>query len=179
MVSPIRTGAFVPTTNVWDVSQIYNIDVTSPQFKELLIRLYQNINNIALTLNTKDTGYYLTDSLVNSQMFFPNPIYNSSTAENPGYRQVLRIVIDFGALPNTGTKSMPHNITINSATTFTRIYGTASDTTNLEYIPLPYSSASGTSNIELFVDSTNVNIITASNRSTFTTTYIVLEYIVN
>jgi hypothetical protein len=40
MAQNVTSGIFVPTTNVWDVSQIYEIDVTSPQFKELLVRLY-------------------------------------------------------------------------------------------------------------------------------------------
>ena len=179
MAQNVTSGIFVPTTNVWDVSQIYEIDVTSPQFKELLVRLYQNINNISVALNLKDSGYYITESFVNSQLFFPNPIYNSSTVATPGYRQVFRIVINFGALPNAGTKSVPHNIIVNSQYTFTRIYGTASDTTGFNYIPLPYASASGTDNIELFVDGTNVTVITTTNRSNFNVTYIVLEYITN
>lgn len=179
MAQNVTSGIFVPTTNVWDVSQIYEIDVTSPQFKELLVRLYQNINNISVALNLKDSGYYITESFVNSQLFFPNPIYNSSTAVTPGYRQVFRIVINFGALPNAGTKSVPQNIIVNSQYTFARIYGTASDTTGFNYIPLPYASASGTDNIELSVDATNVTVITTTNRSNFNVTYIVLEYITN
>lgn len=179
MADPIKSGIFVPTTNVWDVSQIYEIDVTSPQFKELLVRLYQNLNNISLALNLKDSGYYITDSFVNGQLFFPNPTYNSSTSITPGYRQVLRQTINFGALPNTTTKSINHNIPINSQYTFCRIYGCASDTSGLNYIPLPYASASGTDNIELNVDSTNVNVTTASNRTNFNITYIIIEYITN
>jgi hypothetical protein len=35
-------GMFIPTTQVWDVSEIYSTEVTSPAFKELLVRLYQN-----------------------------------------------------------------------------------------------------------------------------------------
>ena len=44
---PTSNGAYVVTTNVWDVSQLYSIDVKSPEFQELLVRLYQNVNNIA------------------------------------------------------------------------------------------------------------------------------------
>lgn len=179
MVQNVTSGIFVPTTNVWDVSQIYEIDVTSPQFKELLVRLYQNINNISVALNLKDSGYYITDSFVNSQLFFPNPAYNSSTSVNPGYRQVFRIVINFGALPNATTKSVPHNLDVNTQYTFTRIYGVASDTTSFNYIPLPYASASGTDNIELSVDSTNVTVATTSDRTNFNVCYIILEYITN
>lgn len=177
MANPIFSGAFVPTTNVWDVSQLYEIDINSPAFKELLVRLYQNINNIALVLNLKDTGYYLNQPFVNGQLYFPNPAYNSSTPLDPGYRQVWRLVINFGVLPNTGTKSVAHGLTINSGVTFTRIYATASDTTGFNYIPIPYASATGTTNIELSVDATNVTITTASNRSNFNICYVILEYL--
>lgn len=169
-------GAFIPTTNVWDVGQLYQVDVTSPQFKELLVRLYQNVNNIATILNLKDTGYYTTQEFVNGQSFFPNPSLNSSTDTVATYRQVFRTTVNFGALPNAGTKSVPHNIAITAGFTFTRIYGAASDTTGLTYIPLPFVDAAG-NNIELNVDATNVNIVTTSDRTNYTVCYVVVEYI--
>jgi hypothetical protein len=42
---------------------------------------------------------------------------------------------------------------------------------------LPYASPTDADNIELSVDVTNVSITTGSDRTGFTTTYIVLEYI--
>lgn len=177
MANAIRSGLFVPTTNVWDVQQLYDVDVTSPAFKELLVRLYQNINNISTALNIKDSGYYITDEFVNGQLFFPNPIYNSSTAEDPGFRQVWRLVINFGALLNTAPKSVPHNLTINKGVTFTRIYATASDTTGFNYIPIPYVSLSGGEDIILDVNATDVVITTTSDRTNFNVCYVVLEYL--
>lgn len=177
MPNEVPSGLFVPTTNVWDVQQLYEVDVTSPAFIELLVRLYQNINNIATALNIKDSGYYITQEFVNGQLFFPNPLLNSSTAQEAGFRQVWRLVIDFGALPNTAAKSVPHNLIINSGVTFTRIYGAASDTTGFNYIPLPYASVSGIDDIQLDVDATNVIITTASNRTNFNVCYVVLEYL--
>lgn len=170
-------GAFVPTTNIWDVGQLQDVDVNSPEFKELLVRLYQNLNLMALVLNVKDTGYYVTNELVNGQLFFPNPNLNSTTTSTATFRQAFRILVNFGVLPNTGTKSIPHNIPILPTTTFTRIYATASDNTGNNFIPIPYASASGTSNIELSVNATDVTITTASNRSNFTTCYVVLEFL--
>ncbi len=172
-----NVGLFVPTTNIWDVSELYQIDVKSPEFIELLVRLYQNLNRMSTALNLKDSGYYDILQFVNGQLFFPNPANNSSTQANPAFRQVLRMVVNFGALPNTGTKSVAHTIPITKAYTFTRIYGAASDTTGLNYIPLPYASPVLVNNIELRVDATNVTIITGSNRSNFNITYVILEYI--
>lgn len=185
MANPLvsNAGSFVPTTNIWDTQQLYDVDINSAEFKELLVRLYQNINNIALVLNTKDTGYYSTVEFVNGQLFFPNPAGNTSTMQGNAYRQVFRTTINFGALPNAGTKSVAHNINISTFTpttySFTRIYGAASKPDQTEFIPLPYSSATLANNIELYVTNTNVVITTAVNYSAYTTTYLVLEYIQN
>jgi hypothetical protein len=170
-------GAFVPTTNVWDVGQLYQVDVNSPEFKELLVRLYQNVNNIANVLNLKDTGYYTTQEFVNGQSYFPNPLFNSSTAPTATYRQVFRTTVNFGALPNTGTKSVAHNINVTNGFTFTRIYATASDVSGNTYIPIPYVDVLTGNDIQLYVDATNVNIITTSDRTNYTACYVVVEYI--
>lgn len=169
-------GLFVPTTNVWDVGQVYAAGIENPQLVELLVRLYQNINTIAITLNLKDSGIYYLEEFVNGQIFFPNPANNSATQLTPSQRQVYRLVLDFGALPNTAVKTLAHGITVSSQTTFTRIYATASDTTGFNYIPIPYNDALG-NDIALAVDATNVTISTSSNRTNFNVCYVVLEYL--
>lgn len=172
----IQYGAFIQTTQVWDVAQLQDVDVKSPEFKELLVRLYQQINNIANVLNIKDTGQYQLTEFVNGQLLFSNPALTSSTPQIAEDRQVWRKVINFGALPNTGTKAVAHGITCTVMTSFTRIYGCATDTAG-NYIPLPYASPTAANEIELKVDGTNVTIITGSNRTNFTITYIILEYV--
>lgn len=163
-------GSYIPTTQVWDVNEIYSTDVSSREFKELIVRLYQNINTQALSVNGKDTGIYDTSEFVNGQTF-------PSTDSNPyNIRQVFRMLVNFGALPNNATKSVAHGITVTDNVTFTRIYGTSNDLAAKSYIPLPYASATG-DNIELYIDDTNVNITTGSDWSAYTTTYIVLEYL--
>lgn len=174
--SQANPGAFVPTTNIWDVSQLYSVDINSQDFKELLVRLYQNINLIALALNLKDTGYYVLEEFLNSQLYFPNPALSSTTSLQPDFRQVFRKVINFGALPNAGTKSVAHGIDITSGYSFTRIYGCATNPST-SFIPLPYASPTLVNNIELNADALNVNVITGSNRSAYTICYIILEYI--
>lgn len=177
MATSNQYGAFVTTTNIWDIQQLQSVDVTSPQFKELLVKLYQNVNNIALVLNIKDTGMYQLSEFVNGQLLFPNPANTSLTAAAPANRQIIRKVINFGALPAAGTKSVAHGITCTTKTTFTRIYATASDTTGFNYIPIPYASPVLANNIEINVDATNVNITTGSNRTNFNITYVILEFV--
>lgn len=170
-------GSYVPSTNIWDVSQLSVIK--DPALRELLIRMYQNLNLMSQVLNTKETGYYdnAFNDFVDGNIWFPNPSLSSSSSTTPTFRPALLAVINFGALPNTGSKSVAHGITCTTATTFTKIYATASDTTGLNYIPIPYASPTLANNIELKVDSTNVTIITGSNRTNFNVCYVVLEYL--
>lgn len=173
-------GSFVPTTNVWDTSELENIDVTKPEFKELLIRLYQNLNLMSNVLNTKDSGYYFTNTeFINGQIFFPNPLLSSRTSSVPIARPDFRVVIIFGALPNASTKSVPHGIQWTKQTSLTRFYGSSTNPTTLKGIGLSYASASG-DNVELSIDATNINITT--NSATwigYTMTYVIVEYLKN
>ncbi len=168
-------GLFVPTTSVWEINQLHETDVKSEAFKELLVRLYQNINNIVLSLNKKDSAYYFEEEFINGQVF-PSPVTASASQEG---LQVFRKVIKFGALPSSTTKVMPHGLTITTNFNFTRIYGCATDPNpaGQTYIPLPYASPVAANNIELKVDNTNVSVTAGSNRSAFTTTWIVIEYL--
>lgn len=171
-------GSFVPTTNIWDPTEIYSTEVTSPDFKELMVRLYQNLNKMAISLNLKDTGYYDTQEFVTGQLFFPDPTLRSTSSRTPDFRQGYRKVVIFGTLPNTGTTNVAHGITCSANTIFTRIYGVATDpTVAFSYLPLPYASSTAANNIELSVDNTNVTIITGSNRAAYTITSVVLEYL--
>lgn len=172
----VEPGAFIQTTSIYDIQDIQNSNL-SPEIKELLIRLTNNINSISLLLNIKDTGYYPLTEFVNGQAFFPNPALSSSTPQTPVLRQVFRLVVLTGQLPNTGLKTIPHGLTTTSTFTATRVYGAATDTTAMTYISLPYASPTLANNIELFIDNTNVNIITGSNRSNFNVSYVVFEYL--
>lgn len=173
-----NSPSLVPTTQVWQLfeeSQTANID---DELKRLFVNLHQVLNLMANVINQKDTGFYNTLEVINSQNYFSNPAYNSSTSQLPDLRSVYRKVINFGALPNATTKSVAHGITCTTVTTFTRIYGVASKTSTQNYLPLPYASATNVAhNIEVNVDGTNVNVITGTNYSSYATTYIILEYL--
>lgn len=167
-------GAFIPTTFIWDLAELEQANIKNDRLKDLLVRLYQNLNLMQQSLNIKDSAFYDEDEFVNGQSFFPGS--DPATAldgDANTRRQVFRKVIDFGALPNTAAKSVAHNIDITSGFSFTRIYGTASDTTNLLYTPIPNVNT----DIRLHVTATNVVVTTAANYSSYDTTYIVLEYL--
>jgi hypothetical protein len=171
----LLSGSFVPSTQIWDVTDVYGAEIKDPKLQELFIRMYQNLNKMSIVLNVKDNGYY--DIIQNScsQLYFPQQAPGASTQVK--YRPVLRLVVNFGALPNTSAKVVAHGITTSANTIFTRIYASASDTTGQGYIPIPYASPTLANNIELSVDGTNVTITTGSDRTNFTTCYVVLEYL--
>lgn len=170
-----NTGLFIPTTNIYEINDIQEEGLSSEKLRNIFVHLYQDMCNVAIALNLKDTGYYFDQEFMNGQMLFPNPgVINTNYAG----RQIFRSVINFGALPNTATKSYPHNIQITNTTSFTRIYATTSNTMTFSYLPIPYSSTVAVAdNIEISVDSVNVNITTGTNRSAYTTTYVILEYV--
>ena len=159
-----NSGLYVESTDVFDIDLLNSMDVTEPAFKELLVRLYQNINRIRLSLNLKDSAYYVENEFLNGQVFFQD-------------QQAFRTLVNFGALPNAIAKSVPHGINTTNTFSFTRIYGCATDQVTMQYIPLPYASPTLVNNIQLDVDATNVTITTGIDYSAYTVTYVILEYI--
>lgn len=169
-----NTGFYVPTTNVWDIQSIQEVNVNSQDFKELLVNLYQNLNKMSLAINARDNGLYFNQELINNQQWFTAP---SSTFAGQ-VRNDFRMVVDFGALPNTSTKSVPHGLIVDSNTTWTLVRATATDPIGLTGIEINYANTTGDIAV-LDVDVTNVNISTNADFSNYTRCYVVLEYLKN
>lgn len=165
----INTGLYVPTTNVWDVTEILALQ-ESDQLKELLVRLYQNLNVISLSLNMKDSGFYLQEEFVTGEAWF-----NITSANPLDLRGGFRKSFDLGAI-GAGVTNVPHGLTIGSTWSFTRILGAVSNTTTANFLPLPYASPGGANNIEIRVNATDI-IITNNSGLVFTTGYAILWYL--
>lgn len=171
----LPTGLYVPTTQVWDTATIpAGEELKGDELRELVIRLYQNLNIMALAINRKESGTYGLANFITSEQYYPNPATGSQE-----FRTVVRTVINFGALPNTATKAVAHGIPFNAGFTLTRLYAAATDTTGLNYIPIPYASTVLANSIELRADATNVYITTGSNRTNFTVCSVIIEYLMN
>ncbi len=165
-----NTGSFVQQTPVFDISRLHSVDVNSDEFKELIVLLAQQTNNISIALNQKEFGYFLNEELVTSVQYY-NPNSNNQLDLIPEFRSVYNI----GALPG-GATTVAHGLTIATTWKFTDIYGTANDNVGFNYYPVPFASAGGANNIELRVDATNI-IITNNSGINFTSCNVVLEYI--
>lgn len=149
------------------------ISVEFPQDSKLLqVVNTETYKRTANAINTKASGLFLTEETASFQQYFTSgdPMQN---------RDVYRKVIDFGTLPNAGTKSVAHGIAFDANSSLTHLYAAATDPVNLLYIPIPYASPTLANNIEIYLDAANVNIITGSNRSPFTICYVVIEWLKN
>jgi len=160
-----RFGAFLPTTEI--------IDINDPS------QLRWVLNNMAIMINNKVTGFYTKTEFINGKQWYPDPTLSSLTPKAPTPRMVYSIVVPFGALPNTATKTVAHGITFPTPNTYqsVQIYASATDPTGVINIPIPYASPVLANNIELFVDGTNVSITTGSDRTAFTKTDVYFEFI--
>jgi|SRR6185312_5291573 len=167
------SGLYLPSTYIYDIQNLSNIELPE-DLRELLIRLYQSINDITEAINLKNTGYYVTTEFNTGQLLF------NANNDFSQLRNIYRTTINFGALPAAGTKSVAHGITgISSTYTGVKLYGVATNPATPQFIPIPYSSASAVaSNLELTLDATNVNITTGgTDYSAYTRTLVVIELV--
>lgn len=135
--------------------------------KEFRFRVNDLYQKIASSVNRKEGGLYVPQEKTTSQQYF-DPL---NTQKN---RNVYRMVVDFGALPNTTSKSVGHNIDgWNTEFRLTRAYGAATNRTTRSALPIPNDG------ILLEINSTNVIVTTTSDLSAYTDTTIVIEYTKN
>ena len=164
-------STLLSTTEIYDVAEISSLDVKSKEFKELIIRLVMNANKQNIAINGKDTGIYDVLETITGQTYF-------QAAGKTTQRATYRKVIDYGTLPNAAQLGVDHGITNVAGFSITRIYGAATDPTHRLYFPLPYVANSKDEPIALWATSDKVWTDTfATDRSDFTKTYIIVEYL--
>lgn len=169
---PVTPGPSLPTTFVWELSVIQTLNIDSA-FKDLLLKLYQNISEMTDAINDKANGEYNVQlSTTNKQLFSSNPANVSQL--RPG----IATVVVFPAGPNAGSVTQPHGINCTTTTTFFIIQGAASKTTAaFSYLPLPFvSSVDVAHNIQVTLDATNVTLTSGSNYSAYSC-IIILEFL--
>lgn len=140
--------------------------------------IVEQLKRIANAVNIREIGWFLDEELLSGKAFIPGINASATGATSQIYRQVLRKVIDFGALPAAGTKSVPHGITFTDNFTLVAMYGAATDPVALVAFPIPYIDSTGlTSIVGMNMDATNVNISVGANRSAFTRCFVTIEYL--
>ncbi len=141
-----------------------------------LLRQYLELwlKRVSTSVNTKEGALYQPQELATFQNYFGT----TASVADPAVllRPTYRMVVNFGALPNTATSNALHNIAFTTAFQLTRMYGAATDPTNRLYLPLPYAHPTAANSIAIDADATKVYVTTGSNRSAYTVCTIVLEY---
>lgn len=139
-------------------------EVFPEDYGQLIIRLTQIYQEMALRINLKDIAQYETDlEILNGQQF--------SGIDPQTKRFAFRTTLSTGILA-TGANNVPHGITFPVPNTFhfTRIYGVIEDTTVPLYVPIPND------NVHLEVNATNA-VITIPAAYNGYSGIVVLEYV--
>ncbi len=177
------------------ISAYLPVDVNLPSDPKDAIRfIEERERRTATILNVKDIGTYQIGGLIpttggqentellNGQQFWlPAPAVAPAQPNPKKSQYIYRSGFDFvnmnaGVAIPVGLTSLPHGLSPGGGTfTFTRIYGTATNT-GPTYRPLPYASPTLNLNIELSVDNTNINVTVGAGQTALTQCYIVLEY---
>lgn len=142
------------------------------------LQLRKYLNDIVISLNVKETGFFVENEIPTGALFIPT--FSTDTSANLEYRPIFRTVVDFGALPNNSTKTVPHGITTTQDYSIIKLQGGSTEpgvSTINSALPIPMDGIPNNERVSLEIDATNVIIKTAMNRTTFTRTFIVIEYI--
>ena len=91
-------------------------------------------------------------------------------------KPIYRKVIDCGALPNATAKEIPHGIT--NLDMIINMYGTSINTSNIG-ITLPFATTTPSVCVDLHYNMTYVRIVTGTDLSNYTKTYVTIEYTKN
>lgn len=153
-------------------------DVVPEKWEDARAFIVEQFKRLATAVNTREIGWFLDEELLTGKAFIPGVNNIAVGNTNQAFRQILRKVINFGTLPNTATKSVAHGITFDANFTLVFIGAYATDPVAFTAIPIPYVDPTASANeISLNMDSTNVNITTGSNRTTYTRCYVIIEYL--
>lgn len=171
----MSTSDFEPPFNF--ISEVFLFPEQYNDDFRLQLRKY--LNDIVISLNIKENGFYIENEVPTGALFIPT--FSTDTETNAQYRPIFRKVVDFGALPNNSTKTVPHGISTTENYSVIHLYGVATQpgvSTLASSIPIPQAGIPNNDRIELEIDSTNVIITTAKNtRSDYTRTFVTIEYI--
>lgn len=165
-----------------DSSQVFEsfvpvYDAVPDEWKDARPFIVETLKKMSNAINIREIGWFLDEELLSGKQFIPTSATTSGADPNQQFRTILRKVIDFGTLPNTGTKSVPHGIVFNANFTLMQIYGAATDPVSFFGIPIPYAATAPIQTVQIFIDQTNINITTLTNQTQYTRCFVVIEYI--
>ncbi len=143
--------------------------------------LVEHLKKISNAVNAREVGWFLDEELLSGKQFIPSA--SKPTGEMQQFRSVLRKVVDTGQLPAAaGALQVPHGITFDANFTLIQLFGAATSPAGaIRALPLPFVVANSATisqdQIQLYIDQTNINIVVGKDRSDFTRSFVVIEYL--
>lgn len=124
-------------------------------------------------INAREVAIYVEDEQLTGGQFV------KGTATPPQFRNIFRKVVPFGALPNAGAKSVPHNITLSPDTLIIKHHAWGNDLVGNLSIPIPYVNVLNPADgVQIERIGANITITTTTgNYINYTSTFVILEYI--
>ncbi|NHW45979.1 hypothetical protein HAV21_03580 [Paenarthrobacter sp. MSM-2-10-13] len=107
------------------------------------------------------------------------PTDNYTTSEvNTGFtwidgKPIYKKTINFGALPNNTTKPVAHGVS--GMETLVSLEGFSMNSSGIR-LPMPFAATTLAQAHQAWADSTNINVLTASDRTAYATCYITIYY---
>ena len=151
-------------------------DVVPEKWDDARAFFTEHLKKISNAINVREIGWFLDDELLSGKQFIPSLNSSAGASASGNFRSVLRKVIDCGTLPNTGTKTVPHGISIDGNFTLIQLYGSSTDPIGLLSFGLG-NAAAAPNQVQLFLTATDIILVTGSDRTNFTRTYVVIEYL--
>lgn len=140
------------------------------QWKNEMELMVKRINTV---VNTKEGGLYVPQEVATFKLYFT---LNDANKFRNTYRKTFDMVDLNGGNINPGTTvSFAHSIGTIIAPT--DIFGTATTSAPIKYIPLPYVSAVEAEEIQIYA--TSSNIVLVNGTLTLTQCYITIEWLKN
>lgn len=141
-----------------------NFIIPSPNDPDFVVKLTQYLRDIAKELRYKQTITQTSSEQIIGQ---------------EAGRTIFGKQIEFGALPNAGTKCVPHGITVTPDFRWRKIYAIAQTPNSDAAIQINFPGVNPNAWVNIYTTTDNVCIETGEDRRAFTIVTIFLEYIKN
>lgn len=175
---------FIPTSQIWDVSEIMSNNAISPDMKKVFVKMYQKLSEMAMAVNNKASGIHDTQEHPTGRKFFPKPGLTSASNRTPISRGSISKSFIWSdalgvpkSLPNATSDTMAHGLNFDANTILINIWAAATDHTHGLYIRVPHVDCKlGT--IGIWATNTDIVIDCCGfDGSDFTDVYIEMEFL--
>lgn len=140
-------------------------DALPDKWEDARAFLVEQLKQISNTVNIRSIGLYLDVELLSGKLFIPGVDVQQNNAPNP-FRDVLRIVVDTGALVIGVNPGVPHNVEFNEMFTLIDLWVCGTNSTTLTALRISGNSVT--------MNSTDLVI---NSPQAFDRSFAVIEYI--